>query len=208
MVWKPVQSLAVAMFGVALFSLPTLPILAAADAAPADTPAPADQEKNDLEAIQKYLAKEHPKVTGAKPFHVDSDLLKKAYPGCRFYCIKMIYPHGMPIPPEVLESQIDLVLSFDAKNQILPRTDAKSFNAGLMKVATDDDSQTAAAAIMSLLMGSRGLQAVAKANVTVTAAGQKRSCSARVARNIFTVEFDAAGACITAKNEDNSPPVP
>lgn len=170
--------------------------------------AAAQQEKEDQEAIQAYLAKAHPKVTTATPGRMDTPAIRTAYPGYRFYVIKMRFPMGIPTPPDWHETHIDLTVSIDTNGKLETRGDANAMNIGLMKITTDEEAKTAAAAIMSLLIAGSGIQKVEAAQVKVEANEQFRMCAAQVRALTYKIIFNQAGKCTQATLQDNSPPRP
>ncbi|HTL51857.1 MAG TPA: hypothetical protein VL860_04685, partial [Planctomycetota bacterium] len=177
----PLCSLRTLLVAGFLVSLPMAVPAIAADAPvedPVKAAAAAEQTKADLDIIAAFLAKEHPKVQDAKPFRVDTEAIRTAYPGLRFYVIKMSIPVGGQPPPYVdPETIIDVTLSIDAKGKVEPRTSIASWNSGLMKIASDEDAKTAAAAIMSLMISSDGLSSVPVAKVQLQVKDKNRICT-------------------------------
>jgi hypothetical protein len=186
-------------------------LLAAGLAAPAgEKKQPPDADKADQGAFKAYLAKQHPgKKWQQGPTRLDTPEIRKAYGKRKFYYVFS----APPLPPgarikSVLEAYrkrleeytkhyISLTGALDEAGKVTPLQKPADFNAGLMKVAGEEDVKTAAAAILALYGSGRvGPGAVAAAEVKVTANG--KGWTGRVTSKRFfqgTVTFDADGKC-------------
>lgn len=177
----------------------------------ADPKPDAKQTETDLEAFRAYL-KEHyrEKKWQTGPTRIDSDEIRKAYPGQRFYFVFSAppLPPGAPLP-EVLKSYqkrmeefrkdyLALTVRIDAAGKISALQKAADYNAGLMKVATDEDAKIAAAAVVALCGQDRvGPGAVAANEVRVTKNEQGWTCTVSKPRTYqATAAFDPAGRCL------------
>lgn len=166
--------------------------------------------KEGLDAFQAYLTKEYPgKKYKIGPHSIDSAALRAAYPQQRF-CYVYTF---IPLPPganlkEVQEAHrreveairknyLSLTVRVDEKRQVAPLGKPESYNAGLMKVASDDDAQTATAAILTLHATDWNAPGVVEAKeVTVKKSDKGWLCEVN-RRSGFrgTVAFDAEGNC-------------
>jgi hypothetical protein len=178
--------------------------------AAADKKADAKQTKADVTAFKAYLAKNHPKKkwqTG--PSRLDSAEIRKAYGQRRFYFVFS----SPPLPPgaanpeilrryqeqvqEFQKTAISLAVAIEDKDKFTPLSKPADFNQGLMKVKTDADAKTAAAAILSLYGSGRVSPGIVAAKeVSVTKNDMGWSC--RVVKKLAfqgTVTFDAKGKC-------------
>ena len=185
-----------------------LPLVVCIAARSADDEAARTRE--GLDAFRAYLKKEYPdKKWQQGPSRLDSPALWAAYGGQRFY---VVYS-SPPLPPganikevqEVYRRQVEdirtnylsLAVRVDDKGRVAPLLKPQDFNAGLMKVAGDEDARTAAAAILSLLGSGQNGPAVVEANEVGVTKGDK-GWSCRVDRKEAfegTVTFDADGRC-------------
>jgi hypothetical protein len=177
-----------------------------------DRKADPKQTKADMTAFKAYLAKNHPKKkwqTG--PLRLDSAEIRKAYGRRRFYFVFS----SPPLPPgaanpeilrryeekvqEFQKNAISLTVAIEDKDKISPLSKPADFSPGLMKVKTDADAKTAAAAILSLYGSGRVSPGIVAAKeVTVTKNDMGWSC--RVVKKLAfqgTVTFDAKGKCVS-----------
>ncbi len=163
-----------------------------------------ERTKEDLAAFKSYLEKKAAeKKWQTGPARIDSDEVRKSYEKRRFYYVFS----APPLPPgantpevqkayqqrleEFRKNYISLTVSIDDQGKIA----LADYNQGLMKIKTDEDAQTAAAAILSLHASERvGPGPVAAKDVTVTKSEKGWSCRV-VKRNAYqgSVTFDAAG---------------
>jgi hypothetical protein len=169
------------------------------------------QTRADVTAFNAYLAKNYPKKnwqTG--PSRLDSAELRKAYGQRRYYFVfsSPPLPPGAALPDllkryqenirDYQKNAISLTIAIKDKDRITPLSKLTDFNQGLMKVKTDADAKTAAAAIFSLYgLGRVSPGIVAAKEVTVTRKDKGWSCQVNK-KNAFqgTVTFDAKGKCI------------
>src|SRR5262249_27687484 len=111
---------------------------------------------------------------------------------------------------EVRKSYISLTVRVDEEGKGIPLTKADDFNAGLTKVAGDDDARTAAAAILSLWGEDRvGPGAVDPKDVMVTRGDKGWSCVVQ-RPNAFqgAVTFNADGQCTAVSKTYSGPAKP
>ena len=198
----------------ALLLLPGLAVLAGDDEAA--------RSKQELDAFRAYLKKEYPdKKWQQGPTRLDSAALRAAYREQRFYYVYS----SPPLPPganiksvqeahrrrveDIRKNYVSLTVRIDAKGQIVPLRLPQDYNGGLMKVASDEDARTAAAAILSLRECAHVAPvAVDPKNIAVTQSNKGWSCEAK-GKGFFrgTVTFDAAGQC-TAVSKFYAGPFP
>lgn len=156
---------------------------------------------DELEQFKAYLAKNH---KGAKwqtgPARIENPALSTAYPGLRFYYVASSppLPPGAPLP-ELLEAYRRKSAEYNAGNYIstIVSTDGKGvftpvdYQRGLIKIASEDDARTAAAAVLAL--ASPGSVPTAKM-LQVTKSDRGWVCSQRIAfTGPDTVEFGSDG---------------
>jgi uncharacterized repeat protein (TIGR03806 family) len=185
-------------------------------------PEDATPVKKDLKAFHDYLDKSYPKKKWqVRPTQLDSAGLREAYPNRRFYYVFS----SPPLPPgaankelieayhnkmkEFQEHYIALAVSIDDKRTITRLGKPETYNEGLMRIKTDDDARTAAAAILSLHIASRAGPRVVEAKlVTVKKNDKGWTCSVQI-RNVVqgTVVFDAKGKC-TSVSKSSLMPLP
>ncbi len=185
-------------------------LLAAGIAAPSGEKKPAgDAAKADLAAFRAYLAKHYPgKKWKEGPTRLDTPEIRKAYGSRRFYYVFSAPPMEPGVTgPSVYEeyarrfddyrkNYMSLTVEISKGEKITPLHSAESFNTGLMKVRSEADVKTAAAAILSLYGAFRvGPGPVSAGAVKVTR--RRKGWSARVTARFFqgTANFDAAGKC-------------
>jgi hypothetical protein len=175
-----------------------------------DKEANAKQTKMDLEALKDFLPKNYPKKkwqTG--PTRLDTPELRQAYEKRRFYFVFS----ALPLPPganiksvqeayqrRVLEFRatfISLTVSLDGQGKMVSLQKPDDYNAGLMKVASDEDAKVAAAAILTLASSDRvSPGAVAAKDVVVKKNDKGWSCQAsRKGAYHGSVTFDSDGKC-------------
>ncbi len=178
--------------------------------------------KEGLDAFQAYLTKEYPqKKYMIGPTSIDSDALHAAYPQQRFCYVYT----SIPLPPganikevqethhrmvvEIHKNYLSLTVRVDEKGQVVPLGKPESYNVGLMNVASDDDAQTAAAAILSLHTSGRNAPSAVEAkDVKVKKLDKGWLCEVDH-KSAFrgTVTFDAEGHCRSvSKNYTGSVP--
>jgi hypothetical protein len=199
------------LLAAALLFLPALAARAADD----------DAAKAGLEAFQAYL-KDHyaDKKWQTGPDRIDASAVRDAYGKQRFYCVFS----APPLPPganireiqeayrrrlaEFNQTFISLTVRVDEAGKVVPLAKAEDFNAGLMKVAGDDDARTAAAAILSLWGEDMvGPGAVAPKDIKVTRSDKGWSCVVQHKTFQGTVTFNADGQC-TAVSKTYTGPLP
>jgi hypothetical protein len=170
----------------------------------------ATRTKQDLDAFRGYLKKEHPnKKWQQGPTRLDSAALRTAYGERRFYYVYS----SPPLPPganiksvqeayrrraeDIRKNYLALTVRIDAKGQVVPVKQPQDYNDGLMKVASDADARTAAAAILSLHQCAHVAPAAVDPRIIVVAKSEKGwSCRANgKGRFRGTVTLDAAGKC-------------
>ncbi|HEX2573845.1 MAG TPA: hypothetical protein VH877_30130 [Polyangia bacterium] len=183
---------------------------AAADAAPSgggDARRP-----GDVAAVTRYLKNRYPGSNWqAGPLALDSEEIRAAYRGRRFYLVRSAppLPPGAALPEHIARHQrameeyashryISATVSVDARGRVATVETPRDFNVGLMAVRSDEDARVAAAAIMTL----RGLGyligpiRIAASDVTVQRTDDGGwSASMERAWLGSQVEFDAAGRC-------------
>lgn len=169
-----------------------------------------ERTKEGLDAFQAYLTKEYPgKKHTVGPNSIDSAALRAAYPRQRFCYVFTAIPlqpganlkevqeaHRRAVE-EIRKNHLSLTVRVDEKRQVAPLGKPESYNAGLMKVASDDDARTAAAAILSLHASDRNAPGVVEAKeVTVKKSDKGWVCEVdRPSAFRGTVTFDAEGQC-------------
>jgi hypothetical protein len=189
---------------------------------PALAPADDARAKDGLSAFQAYL-KDHyaDKKWQTGPDQLDAPAIRAAYGKARFYYVFS----APPLPPganigsvqeayrrrleEFRKTYISLTVRVDDDGKVIPLTKADDFNAGLMKVAGDDDARTAAAAVLSMWGEDRvGPGAVDPKDVMVTRSDKGWSCVVQ-RQNAFqgAVTFNADGQC-TAVSKTYMGPLP
>ena len=179
-------------------------------------------DDDGLNAFQAYL-KDHyaDQKWQTGPDRLDAPAVRAAYGKQRFYYVFSAppLPPGANIPSlqeafrrrmeEFRKTYISLTARVDEDGKVVPLVQAADFNAGLMKVAGDDDARTAAAAILSLYGQDRvGPGAVDPKEVLVTRGDKGWSCQVQ-RPNAFqgAVTFDADGQC-TAVSKTYTGPLP
>jgi hypothetical protein len=167
-----------------------------------------DGAKTDADAVKAYLAKHYRgKKWQQGPTRLDTPEIRKAYGKLRFY---FVYS-SPPEPPGAVNKEIlaEYARRFDdyrnnymsltvriEGDKITPVQDSGGFNHGLMKVQSEADVKTAAAAILSLYGSFRVGPGPVSASA-VKAARSGKGWSASVKERFFqgSVSFDAAGKC-------------
>jgi len=182
----------------------------------------AEEQGNTLDAFKSFVEKEHPgKKWSSGPSRLSSREIEKAYPDRQFF-----YVHSSPPKPpgaalpELIEAHKRRMADFN-QNYIsvtasvsggkFTRLTGKpeEYNAGLMKVKTDDDAKLAAAAILTLhpdpeIVPSPVLVIDVKATKTETG----WTCSLKSNKTQGTVEFDTNGKCVVVTRSTMVPPPP
>jgi len=185
-------------------------LLAADLAAPAGEKRSAGEAaKADVAAFRAFLAKHYP---GRKwkegPTRLDTPEIRKAYGSRCFYYVysappmepgvtgKYVYEEYMRRFEEYRKNYVSLTVEISEGEKITPLHSAESFNTGLMKIQSEGDVKTAAAAILSLYGAFRVGPGPVKADaVKVTRAGKGWSAGVKAYYFQGTVRFDAAGNC-------------
>lgn len=158
--------------------------------------------EEDGAAVQKFLKEKYPNDTwGRGPTRLSSKPIEAAYPQARFYFI------FSPQYPVSREGQISAVVQIDGEGATRRMENPKDYNQGLMGVANEGDAKTAAAAIMSLMLGPMGPQDVATDDVKVVAAGGGWTATATKPQGRWEVAFDGQGQC-TASSYKHTAPLP
>jgi hypothetical protein len=169
------------------------------------------QMKEDLESFRAYLKKEHTvKKWQVGPVRLDSPALRTAYGKQRIYFVYSsppLPPGGARVSPaqEMYRRQVEDIranfvseaVRIDEKGQIVPLRTPKDYNGGLMKVASDEDARTAAAAILTIYRCDYVAPAVLDPKiVVVTKMDEGWSCKVIVNR-LYRGEviFDGNGQC-------------
>lgn len=179
--------------------------------------------KKDVEAVKEYLTKNYAgKKWQTGPTALDSDEVRKAYGKRRFYSVVSTppLPPGAILPELIAAHQkrmeeyknfISLTVSIDDKGTIAALGKPGAYNAGLMKVANNDDARSAAAAILAI-HPSEGLGvvgAVRAAELTVTETEKGWTCQATKPMQYHVeVVFDASGKCTQITKRSTLPPPP
>jgi hypothetical protein len=202
------------------------PILASAFTLVMTSPAIAQTEEiqqstNDLLVFKKHLGTAYPdKKWQTGPSRLDSRDVQTAYPGRRFYFVFS----SPPLPPgafskqlqedfrrrseEFRKSFISVTVSIDGADALKELREANDFNQGLMKVKSDEDARTAAAAILSLYGSGRvGPGPVAAKDLTGAASDKGWSWQVRTRFFHGSVTLDANGQC-TAVSKVYTGPLP
>jgi hypothetical protein len=94
---------------------------------------------------------------------------------------------------------VSLTVRIDEQDRMTPLDEAEDYNQGLMRITTDDDARTAAAAILSLYGSDRvGPGIVTAKEVTVARGGNGWTCSV-FRENAFRGEvvFDKEGKLVS-----------
>jgi hypothetical protein len=175
-----------------------------------------------LAAFRAYLKGHYAdKKWQTGPDRLDAPAVHAAYGKERFYFVFSAppLPPGANIPEiqegfrrqvvEFRKTYISLTARVDEDGKVVPLAKPDDFNDGLMKVASDDDARTAAAAVLSLWGEDRvGPGAVDPKDVMVTKTDKGWSCMVQ-RRNAFQgmVTFDADGQC-TAVSKTYTGPFP
>lgn len=166
----------------------------------------------DIAAVTKYLKSRHPGSNWqAGPLPLDSEEIRAAYRGRRFYTVRS----RPPLPPGANLSEsvthyhramdeylshhyISATVSVEARGGVVPVETHRDYNRGLMPVRSDEEARVAAAAIMTI----RGVGyligpiRIAASDVTVQRRGGGGwSTSMGRAWLGYQVEFDASGRC-------------
>jgi hypothetical protein len=180
------------------------------------------QTKKDIAVFRAYLQKSHAgKKWQTGPARIDSAEIRAAYGDRRFYFVFTPPPQPPGAFSPLLQKQfqervedyrknhISLTVGVDKQGTLTPLLKPEDCNVGLMKVQTDADAKTAAAAIL-LLNTSNGVgpMPVGASDVTVTRTAKGWTCQV-TKRNAFagTVTFDPAGKC-TAVTKQSLLPLP
>jgi hypothetical protein len=206
-----------------LFVAPAAVVLLGVAVATADTDSGAEQTKADLAAFQSYLEKNYAgKKRQVGPARIDGEAVQAAYAQRRFYYVFS----SPPLPPganlaavqeaykrnlaDFQKNFISLTVAVGADGKVVPLKEPADFNQGLMKVASDSDAATAAAAILSLHgEGQVGPGGVAAKDVQVTKSDKGWSCQLQK-RNAFqgTVLLSAEGKCTSVSKVYTGPRTP
>jgi hypothetical protein len=185
-------------------------LLAADLAAPAgERKSAGDAAKADTAAFKAYLAKHYPgKKWKQGPTRIDTPETRKAYGSRRFYYVystppmepgvtgKYVYEEYIRQFEEYRKNYVSLTVEISKGEEITPLHSAGSFNTGLLKVQSEDDVKTAAAAILSLYGSFRVGPGPVKAD-SVKVTRNSKGWSGGVKTFFFqgTVNFDADGKC-------------
>jgi hypothetical protein len=168
----------------------------------------------DLAKFRNYIEEIMPgKKWQTGPALMDSAEIRKAYEKQRFYYVfsSPPMPPGAPLPELIAEHEekmkeyqehfISLTISIDAEGKITPLHDEEDYNPGMMRVTTDEDAKTCAAAILSMYSSDPrvGPGIITAKEVTVTKSGSGWSCSVH-RENAFqgAVVFDSDGKVVSA----------
>jgi hypothetical protein len=178
-----------------------------------------DEATRTLEAFQAYLKKQYPdKKWQVGPTRLDCPPVRAAYGQQRFYYVFSAppLPPGANLPSlqeayrrrveEFRKDYISLTARVDEAGTVTPLTRAEDYNQGLMKVQSDDDARTAAAAILSLYGSDRvGPGAVDPKGVSVTKGDKGWSCRVQTRFYQGTVDFNADGKCLAVSKTYTGP---
>jgi hypothetical protein len=159
-----------------------------------------DTAGRDVAAVQKLLKKQFPGDTwGRGPTRLNSRAIDTAYPHSRFYYV------FSPQYPVAREGQVPAVVQIDGKDELRLVQKPGDYNQGLLAIRNADDAKTAAAAIMSLMLGPMGPREVSPDDVEVAAAGQGWRATAGKRPGRWKVEFDGKGQCTAASYKHLGP---
>ena len=179
--------------------------------------------KEGLDAFQAYLTKEYPgKKYEIGPNSIDSAVLRAAYPQQQFCYVFTFLPwrpganlkevqenHRREVE-DIRKNYLSLTVRVDETGQVVPLGKPASYNVGLMKVASDDDAQTATAAILSLHASDCNAPSVVEAKeVTFKKSDKGWLCEVnRTSAFRGTVAFDDEGNCssVSKDYEGSLPP--
>ena len=194
--------------------------LAAAKAEPVT-----DVPQSDLNSFQNFLtSSDLASRWDGPPKRIDSDAIRAAYPGQRFYFTwkSKPVPPGAQLPgpqqrhakamEEHLKHSLQVTLEAGPDGAMQPFRKPSDFNRGLMKVTNASQAATAAAAIISLLSEAGISPApidVAEVKVTASPDGGWVGRFEQTRGITATVKFDRDGSCVSASKSLNyNPPVP
>jgi hypothetical protein len=184
-----------------LFNLPAQSATGDADAA---------GTREGLDAFRAYLKKTYPdKKWQQGPSRLDSPALRAAYRGQRFYYVYSSPPltpganiesvqdaHRRQVE-DIRNHYISIAVRVDGTGQVMPLRNPPDYNGGLIKVTSEDDARTAAAAILSLQRCDHVTPAAVDArDIVVTRADKGWSCECEC-KGFFqgTVSFDRDSKC-------------
>jgi hypothetical protein len=142
-----------------------------------------EQGTSDVTKVEEYLKEKHAgKKWQTGPARIDTEAVRAAYGGLRFYYVfspPPVPPRGGAAPgPEVLEefrkaqarfekSNVSLTVALDEKGGVSAYQKAEDFSRGLRKIAGESDAKTATASVLSLFVADElGPKTVAAEDVT------------------------------------------
>jgi hypothetical protein len=178
------------------------------------------QGTSDVTKVEEYLKEKHAgKKWQAGPARIDTEEVRAAYGGLRFYYVfspPPVPPRGGAAPgPEVLEelrkaqaqfekNNVSLTVALDEEGDVSAYQKAEEFSRGLRKILGEADAKTATAAVLSLFVADElGPKMVAAKDVTAQKDAKGRWCGSvtigAAGRGGWsgTVNFDNDGRCIT-----------
>lgn len=152
-----------------------------------------DEEKSDVVAVKKFLNTAFPKKKWIRgPERLRNEAIDSAYTQVRFYFVfSPEYPLARP-------DQITRMLRIDSDNNISIVEKTADYNVGLMKISSEKDAKTAAAAIMSLTVAPFGPVPVKASDVVVVQKDHDWNCKVKKRQGQWKVSFDKAGKCTAA----------
>jgi RNA polymerase sigma factor (sigma-70 family) len=167
-----------------------------------EEPRPVDE----IDQFKAYLAKNHKDAkwqTG--PARIDSEVIRTAFPGQRFYYVAS----NPPLPPG---NYISVTVATDGKGVFVPVDFNKGFSRGMMKIVSEDDARTGATAIFAIT--NPGSASVAN-NLKVRKTAEGWTCTHVTFLGHDTVQFNPEGKCVGVSRvappdagPDPRPPVP
>lgn len=159
-----------------------------------------DATVRDVPAVQKFLKEKFPNdAWGRGPTRLTGKAIEAAYPHARFYYV------FSPQYPVAREGQISAVVQIDGEGTTRLLENPADYNQGLLGIASAGDAKTAAAAIMSLMLGPMGPQDVAAESVEVVAADGGWGATAVKPQGRWEVSFDGQGQCTAASYKHTAP---
>jgi hypothetical protein len=192
-------------------------LLLGAPAPVPDKEAEAKQTKADCAAFQDYLKAN--KLNGSwqgDPTRLDSEDIRKAYPGRRIY---FTY-EAPPLPPgaflpelikahqqrvaEYQKHSLKITVQMDG-DKVISMSQPAGFNAGLMEIKSDDEARVAAAAILSMNNADHVPPGVVSAkDVTVSSNDKGWTCNfSKPMRFNGEVKFDSKGQVVAVSKKAN-----